>query len=119
VPHDQPQESADRGISSHEIPSAERVRRRKSNRERMRRRRADPVHCAREQEKRKSKQSAADAGDPSSSASIAQPMGRVCAMCHPRAAVEEIFAARTFDIQSRRLRASTAALLRALLTAAG
>jgi hypothetical protein len=90
VPNDQPQESADRGISSHEIPSAERVRRRKSNRERMRRRRADPVHCAREQEKRKSKQFAADAGDPSSSASIAQPMGRVCAMCHLRAAVEEI-----------------------------
>jgi hypothetical protein len=90
VPDDQPPEPADRGISSHEIPNAERVRRREINRERMRRRRADPVHCAREQEKRKSKQSAADAADPSNSASIAQPMGRLCAMCHLRAAVEEI-----------------------------
>ena len=90
VPDERAQESVNQGICSHETPGAEIVRRRKNNRERMRRRRADPVHWAREQEKRKSKQSAANVSDPSISGSVVQPMGRVCAICHLRAAVEEI-----------------------------
>jgi hypothetical protein len=90
VPDERAQESVNQVICGTEITAAEILRRRKNNRERMRRRRADPVHSAREQEKRKSKQSAANAGAPSIPASVAQPMGRVCAMCHLRAAVEEI-----------------------------
>jgi hypothetical protein len=90
VPDDQAQESVNQGICSRENRGAEIARRRKNNREGMRRRRADPVRCAREQEKRKSRQSEANANDPSLSAGVAQPMGRVCAMCHLRAAIEEI-----------------------------
>jgi len=48
------------------------------------------MHCAREKQKRKSKHCGANATDPSSSTSVARPMGRVCAMCHLRAAIEEI-----------------------------
>ena len=69
---------------------AELVRRRKSNREHMRRRRADPAHRARELEKRKSMRAARSGGGELLSSSVVQPMGRVCAMCRVRAAVEEI-----------------------------
>jgi hypothetical protein len=90
VPDERAQDSVSQVICTHETPGADILRRRKNNREHMRRRRADPVHCAREQEKRKSKQSAANTSDPSISTSVTQPMGRVCAMCHLRVAVEEI-----------------------------
>jgi hypothetical protein len=90
VPDDEAQESVNQEICSRENRGVEIARRRKNKREGMRRRRADPVRCAREQEKRKSRQSAANANDPSLPAGVAQPMGRVCAMCHLRAAIEEI-----------------------------
>ena len=90
VPDERVQESVDQTICSHETSSAETLRRQKSNRDRMRRRRADPVQCVRERDKRKSKHFGAVANDPSASASVAHPIGRVCAMCHLRAAVEEI-----------------------------
>ena len=90
VPDERARESMNREIGGDETLDANTVRRRQNNREHMRRRRADPANCAREQEKRKAKQSAARRADASRSANAAQPMGRVCAMCHLRAAVEEI-----------------------------
>jgi hypothetical protein len=90
VPDERAQESVNREIHGDETLDAKIVRRRQNNRAHMRRRRADPANCAREQEKRKSMQSAARRADASSSPSVAQPMGRVCAICHLRAAVEEI-----------------------------
>lgn len=90
MPDERAQESTDGLICSRESRGAEIMRRRKSNREQMRRRRADPVHSAREQERRKSRPVATLVSDDSLSANVAQPMGRVCAICHLRAAVEEI-----------------------------
>ena len=90
VPDEQAQESVNQVFCGPETAAAEILRRRKNNREHMRRRRADPVHSAREQENRKSRRSAANADARSIPASVAQPMGRMCAMCHLRAAVEEI-----------------------------
>ena len=90
VPDERAQESVNQVFCESRDAAAEILRRRKNNREHMRRRRADPVHSAREQEKRKSRQSATNAKLRSIPASVAQPMGRVCAMCHLRAAVEEI-----------------------------
>jgi len=90
VPNERTQESASAAICDREPAGAELVRRRKSNREHMRRRRADPAHRAREVEKRKSRPAAPSGGDASLSSSVVQPIGRVCAICHLRAAVEEI-----------------------------
>ena len=90
VPDERARESMNREIGGDETLDANTVRRRQNNREHMRRRRADPANCAREQEKRKSKQPAAPRADASPSAGVAQPMRRVCAICHLRAAVEEI-----------------------------
>jgi hypothetical protein len=90
MPDERAQESVNQEICNRETPDAEIVRRRQNNREHMRRRRADPANWAREQEKRKSEPAAVPGANASSSASVVQPMGRVCAICHLRAAVEEI-----------------------------
>lgn len=90
VPDGQVQESMNEEVCNRETATAEILRRRKTNREHMRRRRADPVHSAREKEKRGSARTATRGSNESFSASVAQPMGRICAMCHLRAAVEEI-----------------------------
>ena len=90
MPNERTQESASAAICDREPAGAELVRRRKSNREHMRRRRADPAHRAREVEKRKSRPATPSSGDASVSSSVVQPTGRVCAICHLRAAVEEI-----------------------------
>jgi len=84
------QELASNGSHHRENPDSQLARRRKANRECMRRRRASPTHCAREQEKRKDRPHSASAGAATISASVSQPMGRVCGICHLRAAVEEI-----------------------------
>src|SRR6202007_2539102 len=90
MPDVRAQESANQANCGHETLSAEIVQRRKANREGMRRRRAAPVQCASEQQKRKSRQPAADTSESSASASVAQSIGRICAMCHLRGAAEEI-----------------------------
>jgi hypothetical protein len=90
VPDERVQESVKQGICGHETLDAEILRRRKSNREHMRRRRANPAHRARELQKRKSKPAGASGGDAALSSSVVQPIGRVCAICHLRAAVEDI-----------------------------
>lgn len=78
------------GSCDRENADSEIARRRKNNREYMRRRRADPARKAQEQDKRKNKQRSPSASSASISTSVAQPMGLVCAICHLRAAVEEI-----------------------------
>jgi hypothetical protein len=90
VPDERTQESVSAAIRDHEPASAKLVQRRKSNRERMRRRRADPAHRERELEQCKSRPTAPSGGDAALSSSAVQPIGRVCAICHLRAAVEEI-----------------------------
>ena len=90
MPDERTEESASAAICDHQPAGAELLQRRKSNREHMRRRRADPTHRARELEKRKSRPAAPSGGDAALSPNVAQPMGRVCAICHLRAAVEEI-----------------------------
>ena len=84
------QESTNQKKCDHETPGAEVLRRRQNNREHMRRRRANPANWAREQEKRKAKQTATRGADELLVANVAQALGRVCALCHLRAAVEEI-----------------------------
>ena len=73
-----------------ENADSEIARRRKRNRENTRRRRADPARNAQEQDQRKNRQRSTSASSASISMSVPQPMGRVCAICHLRAAVEEI-----------------------------
>lgn len=90
MPDERTQESVKAPNCDPEPAGAELMRRRKSNREHMRRRRADPAHRARELQKRKSRPAARSGSDASLSSNVAQPMGRVCAICHLRAAVEEI-----------------------------
>jgi hypothetical protein len=90
VSDERAQESVNQGICSQETLHAEIMRRRKSNREHMRRRRADPAHRARELQKRKSRPVVRSGSDASLSSNVVQPIGRVCAICHLRAAVEEI-----------------------------
>jgi hypothetical protein len=87
---DRTQESVSDGICAQEDSGAELARRRRINRECMRRRRADPSRCAQEREKRKHRQHKIAASSASFPTSVPQPMGRVCAICHLRAAVEEI-----------------------------
>jgi hypothetical protein len=90
VPDEKSEESVSAATCDYGSASAELARRRKSNREHMRRRRADPAHRARELEKRKSRPTAPSCGGASVSSNAVQPLGRVCSMCHVRAAVEEI-----------------------------
>ena len=78
------------GSCRRENADSEIARRRKCNRENMRRRRADPGRNAQEQDKRKNKERSTSASSAHISTSVPQPMGRVCAICHLRAAVEEI-----------------------------
>jgi hypothetical protein len=81
---------ADDGTRRSENAASGIARRRKRNREYMRRRRADPTRNAQEQDQRKNRQHSTSASSASISANVPQPMGRVCAICHLRAAVEEI-----------------------------
>jgi len=90
VADERTQESTNQKKRDHEVPGAEILRRRQNNREHMRRRRANPANWAREQEKRKAKQTATRGADELLVANVAQALGRVCALCHLRAAVEEI-----------------------------
>jgi hypothetical protein len=78
------------GSCRRENADSEITRRRNSNREYMRRRRADPTRNAQERDRRKNRQHSTSARSASISAGVPQPMGRVCAICHLRAAVEEI-----------------------------
>jgi len=87
---DRTQESVNDGICAREDSGVELARRRRINRECMRRRRADPSRCAQEREKRKHRRHKMAASSALVLTSVAQPMGRVCAICHLRAAVEEI-----------------------------
>jgi hypothetical protein len=87
---ERPQELTSDGSCDRENPNSQLARRRKANRERMRRGRASPTRCAREQEKRKHRQHLASADVATVSASVSQPIGPVCAICHLRASVEEI-----------------------------
>ena len=73
-----------------ENPDSDLARRRKNNRENMRRRRADPARSAQEQQKRKNSQRPINPGSGSVATIVPQPMGRICAICHLRSAVEEI-----------------------------
>jgi hypothetical protein len=84
------QELAKDGICGRENSDSQLARRRKANREYMQRRRANPTYSAREQEKRKHRQHLAIPDVASRSASLSQPLGRLCGICHLRAAVEEI-----------------------------
>jgi hypothetical protein len=83
-------ETASHGDCGGENSDSDLERRRKNNRENMRRRRADPMRSAQEQEKRKNRKRSTAANSGSVAMSVPQPMGRVCAICHLRAAVEEI-----------------------------
>ena len=84
------QKVASDGSWDREDAASQLARRRKANRECMRRRRANPAHCAREREKRKHQRHSASAAVATISANVSQPIGRVCGICHLRAAVEEI-----------------------------
>jgi hypothetical protein len=84
------QESGDDANCGRDATCEELTRRRNSNRECMRRRRADPTRRAREKATRKNARCAAKADLASVAPSVAQPMGRVCSICHLRSAIEEI-----------------------------
>jgi hypothetical protein len=89
--HDKPRQAAvNDGDAGRGNPGTDIARRRTVNRECMRRRRADPTHAARDKERRKDRQHSTRLRAICISANVAQPMGRVCAICHLRAAVEEI-----------------------------
>jgi hypothetical protein len=90
VPDERAEESVNDGACGRDATCEEVMQRRNSNRERMRRRRADPTRRAREKARRKSVRSAASVQVVSTASGVAQPMGRVCAICHLRSAVEEI-----------------------------
>jgi hypothetical protein len=114
VPDERTQESANDAICDHEPAGAELVRRRKSNREHMRRRRADPAHRAR-------------SGKTQVPASCSERWRRVTVVkCRAtdRARLRDLpptrgsrgdHSARTFEFHTWRLCTSSLALLRALL----
>ncbi|MFZ3214878.1 MAG: hypothetical protein WA192_02355 [Candidatus Acidiferrales bacterium] len=66
------------------------ARRRQINRESMRRRRADPVRWAQDQERRKNSGSASSDSAARGPSITAKPAQRICALCHQRPAVEDV-----------------------------
>lgn len=90
MPDERAQESVKDIKRGDDVACEELARRRRSNRECMRRRRADPTRWERERARRKNNACAKSVTCGSVAHGAAQPMGQICAICHLRSAVEEI-----------------------------